>query len=50
METPKPYQQAYYPPMPTRATRFWRTNVFYQAWRFAMINLKMFRVIGKSHH
>lgn len=50
MANREPYQQAYYPPMPTRATRFWRTNVLYQAWRFLMINLKMFRVISKSHH
>ncbi len=50
METRKPYQQAYFPPMPTRATRFWRTNFLYQAWRFVVINLKMFRVISKSHH
>lgn len=50
MTNRKPYQQAYYPPMPTRATCFWRTNVLYQAWRFLMINLKMVRVISKSHH
>jgi len=50
MATRKPYQQAYYPPIPTRATRFWRTNVLYQMWRFVVINLKMMRVITRSHH
>ena len=50
MANPKPYEQGYYPPMPTRATRFWRTNGLYQFWRFLMINLKMTRVILKSHH
>ncbi len=50
MATRKPYEQAYFPPIPTRATQFWRTNVLYQLWRFAVINLKMMRVISRSHH
>lgn len=44
----EPYQQAYYPPMPTRWTRFMRTNVLWQAVRFVVINLKMLRLMRKS--
>jgi hypothetical protein len=45
----EPYQQAYYPPMPTRFTRLMRTNVLWQAVRFVVINLKMLRLMRKSH-
>jgi len=50
MTTPKPYEQGYFPPVPTGATRFWRTNLLWQAWRLLRINMKMFRVIRASHH
>jgi hypothetical protein len=45
----EPYQQAYYPPMPTGFTRMMRTNVLWQAIRFVVINLKMLRLMRKSH-
>lgn len=45
----EPYQQAYYPPVPTRFTRMMRTNVLWQAIRFVVINLKMLRLMRKSH-
>ncbi len=36
-------------PKPTRGTLFWRTFVPWQLLRFALINLKMFRIIARSH-
>lgn len=50
METNKnPYEQAYYPPNPTGFTRFMRKCLIWQAIRFVVINLKMIRVVSKSH-
>ena len=46
----EPYQQAYYPPKPTRFTRFMRTCVIWQLYRFIIINLKMIKLLAKSHH
>lgn len=46
----EPYQQAYYPPRPTGFTRFMRTCLLWQFWRFLVINLKMFKLMSKSHH
>ena len=36
--------------VPTRRTIFLRTFLPWQAMRFAIINLKMFRLIWRSHH
>ncbi len=36
-------------PRPTRMTRFFRTFVPWQLIKFASINLKMLRMIRKSH-
>ena len=46
----EPYQQAYYPPAPTGFTRFMRTCVLWQLWRFISINIKMIKLLAKSHH
>ncbi|HME04983.1 MAG TPA: hypothetical protein VKG38_18320 [Solirubrobacteraceae bacterium] len=43
-------EQASYATKPTRFTVFMRTFVPWQAWRFAMINLKMIDIIRRSHH
>lgn len=43
-------RESFYATTPTRFTVFLRTFLPWQAWRFAMINLKMLRIIGKSHH
>ena len=51
--TPKnkePYQQAYYPPAPTGFTRYMRTSVIWQFFRFIVINMKMLKLMSKSHH
>jgi hypothetical protein len=46
----EPYQQAYYPPAPTGLTRYMRTSLIWQAFRFLVINLKILKLMGKSHH
>lgn len=46
----EPYQQAYYPPAPTGFTRYMRTSLLWQTVRFIVINLKMLKLIAKSHH
>lgn len=35
--------------LPTRGTLFLRTFLPWQAWRFVWINLKMIRIIFRSH-
>ncbi|MFP4247067.1 MAG: hypothetical protein ACLFQ1_07805, partial [Halochromatium sp.] len=46
----EPYQQAYYPPVPTGFTCYLRTSLLWQFWRFIAINLKMFKLMLSSHH
>ncbi|MEZ6104897.1 MAG: hypothetical protein R3B96_01980 [Pirellulaceae bacterium] len=45
----KPYEQAYYPPVPTWFTRYRRTSLVWQFFRFIVINLKMMVLLRKSH-
>ena len=45
----EPYQQAYYPPVPTAFTRSMRQLLPWQLVRFIVINLKMIRLMRKSH-
>lgn len=42
--------ESFYATRPTRTTVFLRTFLPWQLWRFARINLKMIRIIWKSHH
>jgi hypothetical protein len=46
----EPYKQAYYPPAPTGLTRYMRTSLIWQAVRFLVINLKILKLMAKSHH
>ena len=46
----EPYQQAYYPPIPTRWTRYMRTSLLWQLYRFTIINFKMLKLMARSHH
>lgn len=46
----EPYQQAYYPPVPTGFTRYFRTSILWQFIRFRIINFKMLTLSMKSHH
>ncbi|MEZ4425321.1 MAG: hypothetical protein R3E98_18120 [Gemmatimonadota bacterium] len=49
-ELRQPYEEGYFASTPTRLRRFFRTFVPWQLWRFAAINLRMLRMIGKSPH
>ena len=42
--------ESFYATRPTPGTVFMRTFLPWQLWRFVRINLKMLRIIGKSHH
>lgn len=46
----EPYQQAYYAPAPTGFTRYMRTSLIWQAIRFFVINLKILKLMARSHH
>jgi len=47
---PIPYEREFFVPTPSRATVFFRRFVPWQLVRFAWINLKMIRMIGRGHH
>ena len=42
-----PYGQNYYPPVPTGFTRWARTSLIWQFFRFTILNLKMLRMVRK---
>jgi hypothetical protein len=42
--------QAFFATKPTAMTRFLRTSIPWQVYRFLVINLKMVRIILMSHH
>jgi hypothetical protein len=44
---PKPYEQDYYPPMPTEFTKKMRTNFIYQVIRFIALNIRMLKMVRK---
>jgi hypothetical protein len=46
----EPYQQSYYPPTPTRFTKYMRTSIIWQLYRFMVINYKMLKLMSKSEH
>ncbi len=43
------YYDESYPPLPTKATLFWRRNILWQTWRFMVLNLKIMRIIVGGH-
>lgn len=45
--TRKPYEQNYYPPVPTQFTKRLRANLIWQLFRFTILNLKMLRMVRK---
>jgi len=49
LDNQKPYEQAYFPPVPTPFTKFMRTFFLWQVIRFIVINIKMLIVVSKSH-
>lgn len=44
-----PYSEESYPPLPTKATLFWRSFVLWQALRFVILNLKIIRIVVGGH-
>lgn len=46
----EPYQQAYYPPAPTGFTRAMRTSFIWQVFRFLVLNIKILKLMSRSHH
>lgn len=42
-----PFEQTYYPPVPTELTKEMRTNLLWQLFRFAVINVKILRMVRK---
>lgn len=46
----QPGTETFFPPVPTATTRFFRTCILWQLFRFVSINIKMIRMIAKSHH
>jgi len=49
-ELREPYAEGSFASVPTGFTRFLRTFIPFQLFRFAAINLRMVRMIFKSHH
>jgi hypothetical protein len=43
------YYEESYPPLPTKATKFWRRNLLKQAVRFMVLNLRIMRIIVGGH-
>lgn len=50
MATKQPYDQHYYPPVPTRFTLYTRCSIIWQFFRFIVINLKMMKIVMRSQH
>lgn len=48
-EPTRPHAMQATAPKPLRGTLFWRRFLPFQLWRFLSINLKMIRMILKSH-
>jgi hypothetical protein len=46
---PAPYSEASFIPVATPRTRALRTFLPWQLWRFVVINVRMLRMIAKSH-
>lgn len=47
--TVSPYREESYPPVPTKATRFWRKFFPWQVIRFFVLNLKIMRIVIGGH-
>lgn len=43
------YKDEFYPPVPTKATKYWRTNFVYQFYKFLRLNYKIMRIVVKGH-
>jgi hypothetical protein len=45
----KAYYEEAYPPMPTQTTQFWRKEIFFQSYRFIVLNIKIIRIVVLGH-
>jgi hypothetical protein len=45
----KAYYDEAYPPVPDKATLFWRKNLLWQFVRFIVLNLKIMRIVVGGH-
>ncbi|WP_096431765.1 hypothetical protein [Labilibaculum antarcticum] len=43
------YYEEAYPPMPTKTTMFWRKEIFFQTYRFIVLNIKIIRIVVMGH-
>jgi hypothetical protein len=43
------YRDEFYPPIPTTTTKYWRTNLIYQFFKFVKLNFKIMRMVVKGH-
>ena len=43
------YKDEYYPPIPTKMTKFWRTCFIYQIFMFFKLNFKIMMMVVKGH-
>jgi hypothetical protein len=43
------YKDEFYPPIPTKATKFWRTCFLYQIYSFIKLNIKIMLIVVKGH-
>ncbi|MBN1108733.1 MAG: hypothetical protein JXR66_11975 [Bacteroidales bacterium] len=43
------YNEESYPPMPTRATKYWRKSLIKQIIMFFVLNLRIMRIIVGGH-
>ena len=48
-KTIRAYKDEYYPPFPTKSTKFMRTNFIYQIYKFFRLNFKIMRIVVKGH-
>lgn len=47
--TTRGYQEESYPPMPTKTTLFWRKEIFWQTYRFLILNFKIIKIVVRGH-
>lgn len=43
------YKDEYYPPIPTKRTKFWRKFILFQIYNFFKLNYKIMKIVVKGH-
>jgi len=43
------YKDEFYPPIPTKGTKFWRRCFIYQIYKFFKLNYKIMIMVVKGH-